>query len=163
VARIPLARLARLAGLAVLALLAGALISGCGAGDRVPSLKRLPLVQGGRVTTQLRSCNPGANAYCAIELVVVGTNYPSAQALVKAESRLLHRRGWHHANAPVGQEIGATSPGDRLRVTYATASGELEAIDLGWIKRPRALTLTLSRALFAHTSAMAVVLQVGTS
>jgi hypothetical protein len=156
--------MSRVLVLAVLAavLLGPLTLGGCGAaGERSPSLAALPLARGTRVTTELRSCNHGAAAYCALQLIVQGARYRSAQALVRSESLLLRRRGWRHANAPVGQERAADSPGNRLRVTYATANGELEAVDLGWIKRPRQMTLALSRAIFDHASAMAVVLEIG--
>jgi hypothetical protein len=144
--------------------LAAGLIAACGAGgDRVPALSRLPLARGLRVTTLLRSCNPGANAFCALQFVVVGSGYSSGVAMRHAETVLLRHRGWHKANAPVGQELAADSPGDKLRVTYATASDELQAVGLGWIKRPRRLTVALAHDIFARRSALAMVLQLGTT
>lgn len=110
-----------------------------------------------------RVCDRGTNAYCALELVVVGHGYRSSQEMQRAERLLLKSHGWKRVNAPVGQELAADSPGGRLRVTYATDSQELEAIDLGWVKRPRALSLTLSRELFGHASALAMLVQFGTT
>jgi hypothetical protein len=144
------------------ALLLSWALSGCGA-DRSPSLAALPLAPRTHVTMRLRTCDRGANAFCALQLVVQGSGYASSQSLLRAENRVLRARGWTHADAPVGQERGADSPGDKLRVTYATASGELEAVDLGWIKRPRPLTVALSRAIFGHEATLAVVLEIGSS
>lgn len=140
-------------------------LSGCGTGTgtRAPSVKRLPLVHGLHVISQQRVCDKGSNAYCAIEMVLSAPGYPNSHALQKAERLLLKKRGWARVNAPVGQELAADSPGGRLRVTYAAANLELEAIDLGWIQRSRPITLALSRQIFSHGSALAVLLQVGTT
>ena len=67
------------------------------------------------------------------------------------------------ATADNGNERAADSPGDKLRVTYATAASELGNIDLAFVKRSRATALALSRALFGRASAMAVLLEVGSS
>ncbi len=140
------------------------LVAGCGGGgDRVPSLRRLPLVPGLQAVASQRVCNTGANAYCALELVLRGHGYASSIHLQKAERLLLQRRGWKKVNAPVGQELAADSPSGRLRVTYAAANMELEAVDLGWVKRSRRITLILSREIFDHQPAMAVLLQIGTT
>lgn len=147
----------------ICAVAASALLSGCGGGDRTPDLRGLPLISNLQIAGRARVCDKGANAYCALELVFVGRGYASARDMLRAERRLLKRHGWTKVNAPVGQELAADSPGDHLRVTYATASQELEAIDLGWVKRPRHITLTLSRQIFAHSSALAVLLQLGTA
>lgn len=145
------------------AALGSALLAGCGGGDRTPALHGLPLIPHLQVVERARACDKGANAYCALELVFVGRGYASSRDMLRAERKLLKHRGWAQVNAPVGQELAADSPGDHLRVTYATASQELEAIDLGWIKRPRQVTLSLSRQIFGHTSALAVLLQLGTA
>jgi hypothetical protein len=142
---------------------AALVLAGCGGGDRVPSLARLPLVPGLQTLTSQRVCNPGANAYCALELVVQGRGYASSLELQRAERRLLKARGWKKVNAPVGQELAADSPSGRLRVTYAAANMELEAVDLGWVKRSRRVTLSLSQAIFDHQPALAVLLQIGST
>jgi hypothetical protein len=140
------------------------LVAGCGAGgDRVPSLRRLPLVPGLHTVVSQRVCNPGTHAYCALELVLRDDGYASSLELQRAERLLLKRRGWKKVNAPVGQELAADSPGGKLRVTYAAANMELEAVDLGWVKRSRQVTLTLSREIFDHQPAMALLLQLGTT
>lgn len=90
-----------------------------------------------------------------------GGAYSSSIGLQRAERLLLKRRGWKKVNAPVGQELAADSPESKLRVTYAAANMELEAVDLGWITRSRRITLTLSKEIFDHHPALAVLLQLG--
>jgi hypothetical protein len=75
----------------------------------------------------------------------------------------LLKSGWTGADADSGEQRAADSPGHKLRVTYATAYGDLKGIDLGWIKRSRKLTLALSRAIFDHAAAMSMLLEVGAS
>ncbi len=154
---------ARRLSLAVLAL--GLLLAGCGGSGtkHVPTVAHLPLVPGARIVTQVRRCDPGANAYCAWELVVVAPRYTSSDVLMVAERHHLLRLGWSTANAETGEQEAANSPGHRLRVTYATASGDLRGIDLGWIKRSQAVTMTLSRTMFEHTAAMSMLLETGPS
>ncbi len=149
--------------LAVVAL--GLLIAGCGGSGtkHVPAVAHLPLVPGAKIVTQVRRCDPGANAYCAWELVVVAPRYQSSDVLMVAERHHLLRLGWSTANAETGEQEAANSPGHRLRVTYATASGDLRGIDLGWIKRSQVVTMTLSRTMFEHTAAMSMLLETGPS
>lgn len=145
------------------ALLAALALAGCGNGpERPPSLSRLPLAPRTHVQTAVRVCDPGQNAFCALELVVVGRGYRSSRGLLDTEYATLHRDGWREAGAPIGQEHAADSPHRKLRVTYATAAGDLEAVDLGWIHRARRVTLALSRALFAHRSALSLTLELDT-
>jgi hypothetical protein len=146
----------------VVALAAGAL-TGCGgnAGTRTPSLGSLPLTSGSRVVARARQCNAGANAYCAIELVVVDPSYRNSWALVAGERRSLAGHGWTADHANNGDEHAATSPGDKLRVTYATAYGDLKDIELGWITRSHTISLALSRQLFARSPTMSLMLEAG--
>jgi hypothetical protein len=147
---------------AVAALLSAAAMAGCGSsGPRTPDLTALPLTPGAQVVARHRSCDPGASAYCALELVVVDRGYPSSTALLDAVHRRLLDHGWSGANADTGDERAAESPGHRLRVTYATAYGDLKGIDFGWIKRSRPIALALSRAMFARASALSMLLEVG--
>ena len=53
------------------------------------------------------------------------------------------------------------SPGDKLRVTYATAYGDLKDIELGWISRAKPISLALSHAIFDRAAAMSVMLEIG--
>lgn len=140
-----------------------ATLAGCGGVDRLPSVSNLPLVPGARIVASTRSCDPGANRYCAYQLVVGAAGYASSRDLLKQESRRLHAGGWTSANADNGAESAADSPGHRLRVTFATADGDLLGIDQGWIKRSRQVTLSLSRALFAHTPTLSILLELGAS
>lgn len=126
-------------------------------------MSKLPLASGTKIVVQTRSCDGGASAYCALELVVTGARYPTSAALVKEEHALLLKRGWTGGNADTGDERAADSPGHKLRVTYATAFGELKDIDYVWVKRSRATALALARALFARSSTMALLLEVGAS
>jgi hypothetical protein len=138
-------------------------LAGCGpsGGDHSPPLSGVPLTPGVHVTVDVRNCNGGANAYCGLELVVVGRRYRTSTVLLTDETRLLRRRGWKPTNASTGLERGADSPGDRLRLMYATANGDLEGIDLGWIRRARPVTLALAHALFTHTATLSMFLQDG--
>ncbi len=140
-------------------------LAGCGQGNgqHTPNLAQLPLARGARVQVAVRRCDPGANAFCAWELLVSGSGYRSSIALLHAEHRQLKSLGWTSADADTGQQQAADSPGHRLRLTYATPDGDLRGIDLGWIKRSRTLTLALSRAMFAHTVAISVLYEEGAS
>ncbi len=141
----------------------GLVACGSGGGDQVPNVAGLPLVNGARVVTQAKQCDPGSSAFCAVEMVVVDPKFGSSQQLVKGERLHLLAAGWTRINGDTGDEIAAQSPGHKLRVTYATASGDLKGIDLGWIQRSRPITLALSQALFNRDSAMSVMLELGSS
>ena len=153
----------RLSVLALPALIAT--LAGCGqsSAQHVPDLARLPLVRGARVLTEARRCDRGTNVFCAWELVVVAPGYRTSDALLRSEHRRLLKLGWTGANADTGEEKAADSPGHKLRVTYATAYGDLKGIDLGWIKRSQKTTLTLSKAMFQHSSALSMLLEEGPS
>lgn len=140
-----------------------AALAGCGqsATTHSPTLSQLPLVRGASIATRVRQCDAGANAFCAIELVVVDDRAASSAALVAGERQQLHRLGWSVTSPDNGQEHAAESPGHRLRITYATAMGDLEGIDLAWIKRPRPIALTLAHTMFDGTPAMSVLLEAG--
>jgi hypothetical protein len=153
--------LVALLGLAALA----AVLAGCGSsgGQHQPKLTQLPLVDGANVVAQVRSCDRGKNAYCAIELVVVDRRYKNSTDLVKQEHAQLRKQGWTGGQGDFSQQKAADSPGHKLRVTYATAAGDLRGVDLGSIQRPREITLALSRTMFDQAPAMSVMLEVGAS
>jgi hypothetical protein len=138
-------------------------LGGCGpdTGPRSPSLSAVPLAPRAHVLLQVRACNRGANAFCALELVVVGEGYPTAAALLSSETRLLRRLHWRRANADTGLERAAYSPGGHLRLTYATAHGELEGIELGWVQRRRPISVALAHALFQNTPALSLLVEEG--
>jgi hypothetical protein len=121
----------------------------------------LPLVDGARVAVSERVCDKGANPYCALELVVLDDRFRTSTQLVEAEHRLLRSRGWTGVGADTGDEHAAQSPGDQVRVTYATAYGDLKGYAYGWVRRSRSVALALSRAMFAQRTAMSVLLEVG--
>lgn len=143
----------------------GVALAGCGESSASTplSIAQLPLVRGASVVTQARQCDRGANAFCAIEAVIVARAAGSSGALVASERRRLRKLGWSGSGGDNGVERAAESPGQRLRVTYATGADDLTGIDLGWIKRPRPIALTLSRLMFDGTPAMSVMLEVGSA
>ncbi len=146
--------------LAALALPAA--IAGCGqSGSKAPDLSKLPLVPGASVVTQAKQCDQGANAYCAWELVVADHRFKSSTDLLISEHRQLISAGWSGADGDTGEQHAADSPGHKLRVTYATADGDLKGIDLGWIRRSRAVTLALSKALFDRVPTLSFMLELG--
>jgi hypothetical protein len=140
-------------------------LAGCGqrSTSRRPSLGELPLVRGARIVANVQQCDRGASGFCAIELVVVDRRYHSSDALVTGEHHRLRKQGWAAAGGDTGDERAAESPGRRLRVTYATAYGELKGIDLKWIQRPRTITMALSRTMFDRDPAMSLLLETGPS
>lgn len=137
-------------------------LAGCGSGgSKVPDLSQLPLVDGASVVTRAQECDHGANAYCAIDLVVADPRYRSSLDFLKSERSHLHAVGWSLASGYTGNENAADSPGHKLRVTYSTAEGDLQGIELGWIQRPRNITLALSKAMFARRAALSMLLELG--
>jgi hypothetical protein len=149
-----------LAPLALLALLA---LAGCGSASstRPTSLNQLPLVPGGQIVSQTKQCDTGSNAFCALEAVVVDRGAANSGALTAAEDRLLHRQGWKSSAGDDGDEVAANSPGQKLRVTFATAFDDLIGLDEKWIKRAPSIELALDRTLIERTPAMSIMLEVG--
>jgi hypothetical protein len=145
----------------VLAATAGTTACGGSGAPRAPDLSALPLVPRAHVVTRVTACDTGKNAYCAIELVVQAAGYRTSDDLLLSERRALHARGWTGAKGDTTPESAADSPGHRLRVTYATAAGELDGIDQGWITRERQVTLALSRAIFDGRPTIALMLERG--
>jgi len=138
------------------------LLAGCGSGGQhAPDLGGLPLVSGARVVAQSLKCDPGVNAYCGWELVVVATGYRNSDELLLSEHDRLKALGWTGANADIGGERAADSPGHKLHVTFGTAYTDLKGIDLGWIRRTKKIQLTLSRQLFEHSPSLSMLLEVG--
>lgn len=140
-------------------------LAGCGSdgGHRSPEVGKLPLAPGSKVVAQVRKCDRGQNAYCAVELVVVDRRYANSWKLVDGERQSLSQHGWTQTNADTGDEHAAQSPGHKLRVTYATAIGDLKDVELGWVTRSRAISLALSKTIFDRAAAMSVMLELGPS
>jgi hypothetical protein len=158
-------RLGALTALIIALALAPAL-AGCGAtspAQRTPTVSQIPLVAGSRIVSQVRTCDQGSNAYCAIDLVVLGHGYVSSDILARDEGRFLSKHGWSLAHGDTGEQSGANSPGHKLRLTFATAAGDLEEVDLGLINRPWPIVYALSSSMFARTPAMSMELEIGAS
>ncbi len=143
------------------AALAAGLLAGCGGGVHTPKLSSLPIVSGAHVLERVNRCNKGSNAYCAIQLVVVGPRFQSSRSLVLAERDQLLREGWIGASPYTGVELADESPHHKLRVTYATAVDDLQGWELNWIHPPWPIISTLDRSLFDRAPAMSVLLEVG--
>lgn len=123
----------------------------------------MPLVDGSRVYSSVTRCDPGANAYCAREVVLVDPRYRVSHDFFIAEMRLLRARHWSTDFADTAAERSAESPGHRLRVVLAPGEQDLRAIDQGFIKRSRRVALALSRLLFAGTPSLSLLLEPGSS
>jgi hypothetical protein len=151
---------AKTSGLAILAL---ALLAGCGSNNRSASLnlRQLPLIDGARVIAQARQCDVGSNAYCALQAVIVDRRFTSSGALTAGEDRLLHRLGWKSSAGDDGDEAAADSPGQRLRVTFATAMNDLIGLDEKWITRPWPIWAALDQTMFDGVPAMSLMLEEG--
>ncbi|MGO9956602.1 MAG: hypothetical protein ACLP50_11560 [Solirubrobacteraceae bacterium] len=142
-----------------------ALLAGCGGSSagRGPELNGVPLTAGTRIIAHVRRCDSGANPYCAVQLVVVGSGYPSSGALAASEQQYLSALSWSSSQGDFGQELAAESPGHRLRLTYAPADLELEGIDLGWIQRAPLIGRALSSTMFDRVPALSLMLETGSS
>jgi hypothetical protein len=140
-------------------------VAGCGGSGSSASisLSRLPLVAGATVVAQRTQCDPGTSAFCAVEAVIVDRGFGSSGALLAAERHQLHSLGWSDTAGDNGKELAAESPGRKVRVTYATAQGDLLGSDEGWIKRPGLIVLTLSRTMYQRAAAMSVMLEAGSA
>lgn len=139
-------------------------LAGCGqSGPNSLNVHQLPLVDGARVVAQSRQCDRGADAFCAVEAVIVDRRFASSGSLVASEHRHLQKLGWSSMAGDNGNERAAESPGHGLRVTYATAGGDLIGVEEGWIKRPRSITLALDRQFIDGTPTMSVMLEAGSA
>jgi hypothetical protein len=140
-------------------------IAGCGqsTSGKVPNFAQVPLVRGARVLVTTPRCDRGANAFCAVQLVVVDLRFSGSTELMRSERKVLEKSGWSISDGDISDEKSAESPGHKLRLTYATASGDLKGIDLGWIRRSRMVALALSRTMFARASAISLMLEMGSA
>jgi hypothetical protein len=126
-------------------------------------LTNVPLPPGATVAASVHVCDRGANAYCAEQLVVVGTQYPTSADLLNTENHHLRKLGWTVSRGQTGKQLAAESPGHELRITYNTAYNDLLALDSGWIQRSAPIGRALSSALFARSSAISLMLLRGSS
>jgi hypothetical protein len=138
--------------------------AGCGSSSSPgPILAGVPLAPGSQVIEHVRRCDGGANAYCALQLVVVSRRAPNSDALLTAERKHLRSLGWTLTEADTGDETAANSPGHKLRLIYATAALDLKDIDLGWVRRSPKIGRALSRTMFDRASAISLMLQTGSA
>ncbi len=141
------------------------IIAGCGASQaqRTLTAKDIPLVPGAQIAVQAHACDRGSRVYCSVDLVVVDHHYVSSDVLALDESHVLRKHGWSLADGETAFQTGANSPGHKLRLTFASATGDLRQIVLGQINRPWPITYALSNSMFDRTAAMSMRLEVGTS
>ena len=118
---------------------------------------------GTRILTSVRRCDRGANAYCALQLVVVAGRFTDSTALLHSERDHLKSLGWAIANADTGDEHAADSPRHRLHLLYATAALDLKDLDLGYIQRAPTIGRALSQTMFDRTPALSLMLETGSS
>jgi hypothetical protein len=154
-------RLALSAATAALLALGG--LAACGSATSTSSLNagQLPLVPGSRIITQSSQCDQGSNAFCALEAVVVNPQFTSSGALVASEDRLLHQLRWRSSAGDDGDEVARNSPGQKLRLTFATAIDDLIGIDEHWITRSWPIEWTLAHTMMTRTPAMSIMLEQG--
>jgi hypothetical protein len=140
--------------------LAGLALASCGRSQELGN-PQVPLVTGAQVLQQVRRCDEGSNAFCSLAMVVISPLYKSSGELLVAERKHLRQLGWTLQAGEIGQERSAVSPGRKLRIVYATAAGDLLALDQGWIKRPEPIGPALSRTLFAGLPAISLMVEAG--
>jgi hypothetical protein len=147
----------------VLAVVLAAGVSGCGKAGarRSPSLDRVPLAKGTRIVAHARSCDHGANAYCAVQAVIVGAGYRSSAALLAGEEEHLRALGWTDTVGDTPKERSADSPGHGLRLSVALATDDLQSLDLGSLKRRPVIGRALSETMFERVPALSVMLLTG--
>jgi hypothetical protein len=135
-------------------------LAGCGQSEHLDN-PRVPLINGTQVVQQIKSCDKGSHVFCALAMVVTNPRFRSAGNFLVKERQYLKRLGWSLQEGEIGQERSAVSPGHRLRIVYATASGDLLALDLGWIKRPGSIARTLSETMFDGQPAISLMVEAG--
>lgn len=148
---------------ALTALAVGLAAAGCGqSGSRLrPSAEGVPLARGVKITAETRSCDRGANAYCAVQLVVIGAGYTSSSALLDGEEARLRTLGWTNTVGDTGKERSADSPGHRLRLSYAVAADDLQSWDLESIRRRPSIARALASTMFERVPALSLMVQAG--
>jgi hypothetical protein len=129
----------------------------------MPSAADIPLLPGAEIAVKAHACDHGSRVYCAVDLVVVDHHYLSSDNLAKDEGHVLQKHGWSLADGDTALQTAANSPGHKLRLTFATATGDLRQIDLGQINRPWPITYGLSSTMFDRTAAVSMRLEAGAS
>jgi hypothetical protein len=151
---------------ALLAAIAGALaVAGCGqsGSSRHLAVDGVPLVDGARVVARAHSCDRGAHAYCALQLVIVGSGFRSSTDFLTSEQSRLRKLGWTSTVGDTPKERSADSPGHRLRLSYALAADDLVSWDQGTLKRRPGIARALARTMFQRAPALSLMLQTGSS
>lgn len=140
-------------------------VTGCGSASagRAPDLTGVPLTPGARVLASVRRCDKGANAFCAVQLVITDSSFANSTDLLHAERDRLKSLGWTPANADNGDEHAGDSPHHKLHLIYATAALDLKGLDLGWIQRAPVIGRTLSKTMFDRASALSLMLETGST
>lgn len=140
-------------------------LAGCGGigSHRDLRLADVPLPRGARIATSAHVCNPGANAYCAEQLVVVGDRYASSADLLTSENRRLKKLGWQDSRGQTPKQLAANSGGNTLRLYLDTAYNDLVALDIGQIHRTARIGRSLSATIFDRQSAISLMLVRGTT
>jgi hypothetical protein len=136
------------------------ILAGCGQSAHLDN-PQVPLIDGAQVLQQIKRCDEGSHVFCALDMVVTNPRFQSAGDFLVSERQYLKRLGWSLQEGEIGQERSAVSPGHRLRIVYATASGDLLALDLGWIKRPEPIAHTLSKTMFDGQPAISLMVEAG--
>lgn len=147
----------------LVALLALVVLAGCGSATSTSSFNvgQLPLPPGSTIVTQSKQCDHGSNPFCALEAVVINHRFTSSGAFVASENRRLHKLGWKSSAGDDGDEVAANSPGQKLRLTFATGAQDLIGIDEHWITRSWPIEWTLDQTMFDRTPAMSIMLEAG--
>ena len=144
-----------------------AALAGCGAGSAPgsPNLHDVPLAARARIVAHAHSCDSGAHAFCARELVVVAPRrgYDSSGALLAAQTARLRHAGWSTSKGDTDYETSAESPDHRLRLTIATAADDLRSADEGRIERSVPIARALAGSMFARAPALSLLVETGSA
>jgi hypothetical protein len=140
-------------------------VAGCGqsTANRKLAADGVPLVGGARVVARAHSCDRGAHAYCALQLVIVGSGFRSSKDLLTSEQSRLRELGWTSTVGDTPKERSADSPGHRLRLSLGLAFDDLLSWDQGQIKRRSGIARALARTMFQRAPALSLMLQTGSS
>ncbi len=136
------------------------MLAGCGQSQQLGN-PQVPFIKGAQVLQQTRRCDEGSHAFCSVDMVVINPLYKSSGEFLVDERKHLQKLGWTVQEGEIEQERSAVSPGQKLRIVYATAAGDLLALDQNWIKRPQSIGVALSRMLFAGLPTISLMVEAG--